>query len=116
MKKTILAMLVVAGLAGITIAQAPASAPAKKKAAKVETVTGAIVSLDTAAKTIVVKDNADQTDKTFAVNPKELNKLTAGELVKVKFHAGNDKAISVKRVPPIKKIMEKPVPKAPDAQ
>jgi len=92
MKKTILSLIVLSAFAGLTFAQtqqtpaqtekpkAEEKAPAKK-AVKPEVFTGKISSIDNTKNEIVVKNAKNE--KTFSVDPKEINNYKVGDKVKV---------------------------------
>ena len=104
MKKLLVALVSVLAFAVMVCAQgaaapAPAAAPekaAKKAAVKMESCTGVVVSVDTAAKSIVVKDEKSGTDMTFTVaKAKAIAKLKADQTVTVKYKEGTTEAVSI---------------------
>lgn len=105
MKKTVsffIALLFLCGISTLSFAQAvPTPTPtksAKKDEVKMEVIKGEIVSIDTTANQIVVKDKKTAQDRTIGVDPKEIAKLTVGEKVKIKIKEGSTIAESVKKI------------------
>ena len=71
--------------------------PRTHNAAKTETVSGKIVSIDQEKSQVVIK-NAGGTDKTVAVSPKELASLKAGDEAVAVLPLGSNKAQTIKKM------------------
>ena len=102
MNKLLVVLFCLFSFAAMVCAQgaaAPAAekaAPAKKAVVKTLSCTGTVVSVDTAAKSVVVKDTKSAMDMTFTAKAKDLAKVKADETVTVKYKEGTTEAISVK--------------------
>jgi len=110
MKKTIIAavaLLFLLGLSSFTFAQGNKPKITKVTAENVEIIRGKIISIDSANKQIVVKDNKTQTDKTFVVSEKAIKAVNVGDEVKVKVKAGTNQAVRVKIIKLIKSEPQK---------
>jgi hypothetical protein len=64
----------------------------KAEAAKVEKLTGSIVSIDSAKLEITVKDDATQADRVVKVTKSQLKGLKAGQKVTIELKAGTSEA------------------------
>jgi len=99
MKKAItvtVALLFLLGLSSFTFAQGNKPKVTKATQENVEIIRGKIISIDSANKQIVVKDNKTQTDKTFVLSEKAIKVVKVGDEVKVKVKAGTNQVVSVK--------------------
>jgi len=99
MKKTIavvIALLFLLGFTNFTFAQEKKPKVTKVALENVEIIKGKIISIDSANKQIVVRDNKTQTDKTFVVSEKAIKVVKVGDEVKVKVKAGGNQVVSVK--------------------
>jgi len=99
MKKAItvtVALLFLLGLSSFTFAQGNKPKVTKATPENVEIIRGKIISIDSANKQIVVKDNKTQTDKTFVLSEKAIKVVKVGDEVKVKVKAGTNQVVSVK--------------------
>ena len=99
MKKAItvtVALLFLLGLSSFTFAQGNKPKVTKATQENVEIIRGKIISIDSANKQIVVKDNKTQTDKTFVLSEKAIKVIKVGDEVKVKVKAGTNQVVSVK--------------------
>ena len=98
MKKTIIVAVTLSlllGLSSFTFAQVNNPKVTKIKP-KNEEIRGEVISIDSANKQIVVRDNKTQTDKTFVVSEKVIKAVKVGDEVKVKVKAGTNQVVSVK--------------------
>jgi len=100
MKKTIIVAVTLSlllGLSSFTFAQVK-----KHKVTKInlksEEIRGEVISVDSANKQIVVRDNKTQTDKTFVVSEKVIKAVNVGDEVKVKVKAGTNQVVSVVKI------------------
>jgi len=99
MKKTIpvvVALLFLLGFTNFTFAQEKKPKVTKATPENVEIIRGKVISVDSANKQIVVRDNKTQTDKTFVVSEKAIKVVKVGDEVKVKVKAGTNQVVSVK--------------------
>lgn len=72
----------------------------KNSAAAIQLVHGTVVSINTAKREIVVKDQKTGEGKTFVVSEKAVSAVKTGDAVKVRVKAGSNIAESVKIVNP----------------
>ncbi|NLI10410.1 MAG: hypothetical protein GX447_06630 [Elusimicrobia bacterium] len=107
MKKTYILIAVLASFSAASFAQntpAPAATPAanapkaqtqevKKEVKKIETVIGNITAVNTEKNEITLAVKKDKSEKTFAVDQKEIAKLKAGQEVKLKLVDGKVESI-----------------------
>ena len=110
MKKAIavvVALLFLLGLSSFTFAQGNKPKATKVAPENVEIIRGKIISIDSANKQIVVRDNKTQADKTFLVSEKVIKAVKVEDEVKVKVKAGTDQVISVKVIKLIKSKPQK---------
>ena len=101
MKKLTVIILSVLFLCSVVIPVFAASAHSKQDSVAMDVIHGTIVSVDTAKKEVVVKDNKAGQEKTFTVSEKiaaVLTSLKAGEKVKIKTKSGSSVAESIKVV------------------
>jgi hypothetical protein len=99
MRKTIavvIALLFLLGFTSFTFAQEKKHKITKTTQENVEIIRGKVISVDSANKQLVVRDNKTQTDKTFAVSEKAIKAVKVGDEVKVKVKAGTNQVVSVK--------------------
>jgi len=110
MKKIIavvIAFFLLLGFTNFTFAQQKKHKTTEAAQENVEIIRGKVISVDSANKQIVVKDNKTQTDKTFVVSEKAIKKVNVGDEVKVKVKAGTNQAVSVKIIKLIKSEPQK---------
>ena len=101
-----IALIVMAGFAGVSFAQEEAPEAVVESAAVVEVLTGNIVSVNAENNEIVVKDDVTGIDRVVEVAPEVTPTLKAGEKVKVTI--GEDMAATE-----VVKVMEKKEEPAP---
>ena len=80
----VVALLFFLSFTNFTVAQAKSLKTAKPAKEKTEIITGKVVSVDKAAKTIIVKDNKTQVEKSFVVSEKAVTTVKVGNEVKIK--------------------------------
>ena len=97
-KAMIIAVVVLSSLSFTTMSFAQMlKKPRAQNAAKTETVSGKIVSIDQQKSQVVIK-NAGGTDKTVVVDAKELVSLKAGDEAVAVLPSGSNKAKTIKKM------------------
>ena len=97
-KAMVIAAVVLSSLSFSTMSFAQmVKKPRAHNAAKTETVSGKIVSIDQEKSQVVIK-NANGTDKTVVADAKELASLKAGDEVVAVLPSGSNKAQTIKKM------------------
>jgi ribosomal protein S17 len=113
MKKVFGIVLAVLFMVGVAMPVFAAKAEGKKGAEqKFERIVAQVVSLDVAAKTMVVKREENGESRTIKISEKAASKVQVGDRVRIKLKAGTDESAGV-RVLGAKPVAEEPT-MAPD--
>ncbi len=97
MKRVLGIVLTVLFVAGISMPSFAAKTDSKKKSAeKYDRIIAEVVSLDAAAKTIVVKEEKSGASRTIKISARAAAELKAGDRVRIKLKAGTDESAGVR--------------------
>ena len=97
MKKILGIILTVLFVAGICMPSFAAATDSKKKAAeKYDRIVAQVVSLDAAAKTIVVKEEKTGASRTVQISDKAAAQLKVGDRIRIKLKAGTNESAGVR--------------------
>lgn len=94
----LVAIIFLCSFATLSFAQKAGGKTAKKAESSIEVIRGKIVSIDTTASAIVIRDKKTGVEKVITVNPKTILSLKTGEEVKVTVKSGTNIAESVKKI------------------
>jgi hypothetical protein len=94
----LVSLLFLYSFATLSFAKNAGGKAAKKAESSIEVIRGKIVSIDTTASTIVIRDKKTGAEKVISVNPKTILSLKTGEEVKVTLKSGTNIAESVKKI------------------
>ena len=97
MKKFLVIVLALFFVAGMALPGFAAKAGSKKDSAqKYERIVAEVVSLDVAAKTMVVKREAGGETRTISISEKAASQLKVGDRVRIKLKAGTNESAGVR--------------------
>ena len=102
MKKILGIILTVLFVVGISMPSFAAKADSKKATEKYDRIVAEVVSLDTAANTIVVKEEKSGASRTVKISAKAASQLKVGDRVRIKLKAGTNESAGVRvlKAPP----------------
>ena len=97
MKKIFVIVLTVLFAAGMAMPSFAAKTESKKASdQKYDRIVAEVVSLDVAAKTIVVKEEKSGASRTIKISAKAASELKVGDRVRIKLKAGTDESAGVR--------------------
>ena len=97
MKKILGIILAVIFVAGVATPSFAAKASSKKESGeKYDRIVAEVVTLDVAAKTIVVKEEATGSSRTVTISAKAAAELKVGDRVRIKLKAGTNESAGVR--------------------
>ncbi|MEI8011173.1 MAG: hypothetical protein WCI27_01645 [Candidatus Omnitrophota bacterium] len=97
MKRFLKILLVVLFVAGMAAPGFAAKAQGRKSAEqKYDRIVAKVISLDAAAKTIVVKEEKNGAERTIKISAKAASQLEVGNRVRIKLKAGTDESAGVR--------------------
>ncbi|MBF0569623.1 MAG: hypothetical protein HQL18_02470 [Candidatus Omnitrophica bacterium] len=100
MKKILGIILTVLFVAGLAVPSFAAKASGKKGDGKFDRIVALVVSVDTKANTMLVKEEKTGETRTIKISAKAAAKVQAGDRVRIKLKAGTDESAGVRVLKP----------------
>ena len=117
MKKVFGIILAVVFVSGMALPSYAAKASSKKESAeKYDRIVAEVVSLDVAAKTIVVKEEKSGASRTVKISAKAASQVKVGDRVRIKLLAGTNESAGVRVLKAEPKVEDTSVAPAPVAE